>query len=430
MHRYILEPYKSPSSRHRCPGCNKPHKFSLYIDVETSDPIGDRVGRCDREIECGYHYTPKQYFRDNGIESDHVPYVSPVPKPQPPTSYIDPQIFKKSLAAYDSNNLVKFFRTIFDENTVNRLLRKYFIGTSSHWPGATVFWQVDHESRIRTGKVMLYNPETGKRVKEPFSHLTWSHKVLKLENFNHKLCLFGEHLLKADPAKPVAIVESEKTAMISSVYMPQYIWLAVGGLSQLTADRCSVLKGRSVMLYPDLNAYEKWKVKGDEFGFKTSSVLEGRATEEEKKQGLDIADYLLRVNLSGMKPEPDDLSDLYRKTNAEPVNVAEYAPTGLNAEAAVNVQAQVYELRSYFDVLETAGEIVDEAVTLPFGYLPNLRLYVWQVWQDLMNNYHTPELRYYVNRLQLIRGFYEQRLNNVKVNSEQHLVSFQGTRSA
>jgi hypothetical protein len=413
MHRYTLEPYKSQSSRHRCPGCNKNKTFALYIDTETNEPVHERVGRCNREVECGYHYAPGQYFKDNGLESDHAPYVPPVPKPQPPTSYIDLEIFKKSLAAYGSNNLVKFFRTIFDENTVNRLLTKYFIGTSAHWPGATVFWQVDHESRIRTGKVMLYNPETGKRVKEPFSHLTWSHKVLKLENFNHKLCLFGEHLLKPDPAKAVAIVESEKTAMISSVYMPQYIWLAVGGLSQLTADRCSVLKGRSVMLYPDLNAYEKWKAKGDEFGFKTSNVLENKATEEEKKQGLDIADYLLRVNINQITHKSADLSDLVEKKEIVALPDTSKQPVQDNEVAAVNVHPDLLKLRADFEQLDLSGSIMPEPATIDnIGFIADLRDFIGHLWQQVVNKKNHKEYLFAIESLHLVREYYNTKVEH------------------
>jgi hypothetical protein len=67
--------------------------------------------------------------------------------------------------------------------------------------------------------------------------------------------LFGEHLL-IDKTKPVAIVESEKTAVIASVYLPQFIWVAVGSLTNLNAEKCNVLKGRTVTLFPDLNGFD------------------------------------------------------------------------------------------------------------------------------------------------------------------------------
>jgi hypothetical protein len=51
---------------------------------------------------------------------------------------------------------------------------------------------------------------------------------LKLPAFQLSQCLFGEHLLK-DTETPVAIVESEKTAIIASCYYPEFIWLACGG---------------------------------------------------------------------------------------------------------------------------------------------------------------------------------------------------------
>jgi hypothetical protein len=41
------------------------------------------------------------------------------------------------------------------------LIAQFYIGTSKHWPGATIFWQIDHQGRIRTGKIMLYDPRGG-----------------------------------------------------------------------------------------------------------------------------------------------------------------------------------------------------------------------------------------------------------------------------
>ena len=36
-------------------------------------------------------------------------------------------------------------------------------------------------------------------------------------------------LLSENPTKSVAIVESEKSALIATHYMPEFIWLATGG---------------------------------------------------------------------------------------------------------------------------------------------------------------------------------------------------------
>jgi hypothetical protein len=190
------------------------------------------------------------------------------------------------------------------------LIERYFIGTSKHWPGSTIFWQIGSDKKIRTGKVMLYDTITGKRIKEPFNHIQWVHKLINQPEFELKQCLFGEHLL-IDRLKPLAIVESEKTAIISSVYLPQFIWLAVGSLTNLNFEKCLSLAGRKVVLYPDLNGFDKWTAKAKELNeripgsqFKVSSLLERSATEAERAKGLDLADYLIRFDLAEFRIKP------------------------------------------------------------------------------------------------------------------------------
>ena len=98
---------------------------------------------------------------------------------------------------------------------------------------------------------MLYNPNTGKRVEEPKNYFSWMHSYLKLSNYKLDQCFFGEHLLKENK-KPVAIVESEKSAIVASFYLPEFIWLASGGLQHLNQQKCNVLLARNVVLFPDL----------------------------------------------------------------------------------------------------------------------------------------------------------------------------------
>lgn len=92
---------------------------------------------------------------------------------------------------------------------------RYRIGTSNHWPNATIFWQIDQQQKVHTGKIMLYDYHTDHRVKDPFNHIAWVHKSENTKNFHLKQCLFGLHLLRPD-TKIVAIVEAEKDSRESN----------------------------------------------------------------------------------------------------------------------------------------------------------------------------------------------------------------------
>lgn len=60
-----LQPDKGKSTRHICPSCKTKLSFTLYLNGATHEPIHSTVGKCNREIKCGYHYPPRQYFFEN-----------------------------------------------------------------------------------------------------------------------------------------------------------------------------------------------------------------------------------------------------------------------------------------------------------------------------------------------------------------------------
>lgn len=72
-----------------------------------------------------------------------------------------------------------------------QLMQHYHLGAFRHWAGATVFWQIDTRGQVRAGKIMLYDPETGKRTKKPFNHIPWVHSLLNRPSYNLRQCLFG-----------------------------------------------------------------------------------------------------------------------------------------------------------------------------------------------------------------------------------------------
>ena len=360
-HRYILQPYKGMSSRHTCPGCGKKKTFTRYIDTITGYEIDEIAGRCNREVNCGYHLTVKQFSQSNNAELvSHRPESSlPTRHRQKQCSYIPSDLFQKSLSVnyIDRNNLVQFLIRAFNVETTISVIRKYNVGTSRHWNGATVFWQVDSIGRIRAGKVMLYNPDSGRRVRHPFNHLTWAHKALKLQDFNLNQCLFGEHLLATNRSSTVAVVESEKTAIISSIYFPEFIWVACGSLTNLTKERCQALAGRRVVLFPDLNGFDKWSERSKNIGagVVVSDLLEKNATEEERVHGLDLADYLLRY-----RPEQIALTNIHQRSLKEAFKQEFLAGEELN-EAQQRALLQQYTTKGLKPA--EAKEVFQELIT-------------------------------------------------------------------
>ncbi len=326
-----LEKYTGQASRHKCPKCGDPHSFAYYLDGETGQFIDRTVGRCNHESGCGYHYTPKQFHLDNPREKDLYRAVV-TSRPSIPTPQREPGIIPFSYvhksASYNSS-LLYFLRGLFDRDLLNsptleRLVEEYALGATKE--GGIIYWQIDIRGRVRTGKVMMYDQESGHRIKEA-GGINWIHAIMKKRgelptDYNLVQCLFGEHLLKMYPNKVVALVESEKSALIASGVFPEYVWLATGGKSQLSIDKLNVLKRRTVIMFPDVDGYEYWldKAKAIEaIGCRVmvSDLLEKNATSEERANKIDLADWLIRYLSENMEnEEKEELSEAEKTLRA------------------------------------------------------------------------------------------------------------------
>jgi hypothetical protein len=122
--------------------------------------------------------------------------------------------------------------------------------------GAVVFWQVDAQGHIRYDKAMHYLPDLHR---DKSKHPVGVHSLMGKPDFNHRQCLFGEHLLSLpdNSYNRVCIVESENTACICSEVIPEYLWLATGGKNGVKWTEKYVwthLTGRNVILFPDIDA--------------------------------------------------------------------------------------------------------------------------------------------------------------------------------
>ena len=180
MKNYSLQTYKGIATRHTCPNCGDKRSFAYYVDEENV-PLHPSVGRCNHESSCGYHYTPKQYFQDhpecrtsNASSFDgqkrNAKHKSTPNKPPKPTAigYIPIHYVEKSKSMH--SNFFRFLSTLLgnyygskSQEVLNRLLGEYCLGATRE--GAVIFWQIDKNGKVRTGKVMQYNPEDGHRIK-------------------------------------------------------------------------------------------------------------------------------------------------------------------------------------------------------------------------------------------------------------------------
>ncbi len=221
-------------------------------------------------------------------------------------TYIDESIVVRSLSHYDINPFYQFLVSIFGDKEATSLFTLYRVGTSKLWGGATVFWQTDFDGHVRSGKIMVYDPKTGHRIKTDGAKVCWAHVAMRLADFNLCQCFFGEHLLAQFPDRKVMIVESEKTAIICHHFMPEYVWLATGGKHGcFNSEAVHVLRERDVTLFPDLGAFDDWNSKVPLLRAVCHSVsvndyLEKTANEEQRAQGLDIADFLLMTDTPQM----------------------------------------------------------------------------------------------------------------------------------
>ena len=259
------------------------------------------------------------------------------PRPAPPPLdllTLPMPMVKKTMTAIAQDNLVKWIMNNIRWDYVQSLrvmpvLAEYCVGHGKN--GHTIFWQIDEQKRVRTGKMMKYypqgHPKFGHRDKEAswnfdFIHSTLSrhwdeeHGVMTDEppypfpniynpdKQEPQLTFFGMHLLdKYGKSATVNIVESEKTAVLMAIAYGNHatqVWMACGGLEMITRERLKPIidRGRRIVLFPDRDGIEKWKVKAEQMHYErltidTKPVTEWWKTEDGEK--ADIADVVVRI---------------------------------------------------------------------------------------------------------------------------------------
>ena len=139
---------------------------------------------------------------------------------------------------------------------------------------------------------------------------TWMSSLLKrrepmLQYWQVQHCLFGLHLTSdfSHQTSPIAIVESEASAVVLSELFPECIWMAYATTLHLSPDLFAPLDGRTVTLYPrtdpTLSTYLFFEELVDvtrrqyDIDLTVDSTLEDYATADQKDRCIDILDFIL-----------------------------------------------------------------------------------------------------------------------------------------
>jgi hypothetical protein len=328
--QYRLDP---SSKKHLCPSCGE-RKFVRFIDRQTGYNLPLEYGRCDREDNCGYFKIPKDMLRRSFSNKTLIQQpINGRVNAMSHKSYIPGSILDQTCIDWQESSFVKNLMERIPYpvsfNNIRKVSALYRVGSvkNGYRKGAVTFPYIDNKDNVHAIQVKQFDNANHTTATDALHSIIEKYyrqkntdlpKWLKnyLKNEKKFTCLFGEHLLKNYPTNPIALVEAPKTAIIASLYFglpdnqKNFLWLAVYNKSSLNAKRAWPLKGRKVVLFPDIAAYHEWEQKSGNIGsiissidIKTSDFLETRATELEKRLGLDLADYLIKYDWRGFQQD-------------------------------------------------------------------------------------------------------------------------------
>lgn len=299
QYKYSLD---NSSKKFICPMCEK-KTFVKFIETETQAYLSDNLGRCDRESNCSYYKAPNSDIVSLHYKRTIAPVI---------TSFHGLELVERSFLTNAENNFIQYLNSIFSEKEVKEAILKYFICTSKRWKGACVFWQIDDCERVHAGKILQYSSETGKRNKnsDGKGSIDWVHSVLKrkgtINEFNLTQCLFGLHLINNNKIKVIGLVESEKTAVIMSIFKPEYVWMATGSKSGFKYEFLKPIQQYKIIAFPDKSEYNDWLIKAKQLnGFSFDIVVNDWLEQSNYKDGTDLADVLILEKQKSMKTDSE-----------------------------------------------------------------------------------------------------------------------------
>lgn len=279
----------------------------------------------------------------------HRPTATKRTAPTPPTAtaapdYLTTEQVRAAQSHAEETALFAWMAQEFGEQAVRFIFGVYKVGASKHTAPngyrAAAFPYIDTAQRVVDCKLFHIDPTTGSRkTAAPLRSWTdrdgkpqelrssWALAELNADRRRRNLpelnrakwCNFGDHLLPERPTAEVALVESEKSALICALTYPDKIWIAVGSKNNLTPERCKPYIGRTITIFPDRDGYNDkpradghgidkgWRTIARELAAAGLSVRIDTTTERhEGKPNDDIADLILRYRHGEQPTPPED----------------------------------------------------------------------------------------------------------------------------
>ena len=212
------------NNRTACPACGARRAFASII----GEPQSGKCFACGVFISPGNKYpTTSPCFRESPKPHVRLSAINPVRR--------DEMLCSLHRAWYSEHQFLRSLRTF----TSPHHIRRSPIGLEPD--GSILFWYIGKDKTVWNAKRIMYVGFHRARDKPP-------HYIYR----GNPTPLFGEWQTGEENAKlPVALVESEKTAVVMSFVAPDKLWLATGGASSLSRERASALAGRMVQIFPD-----------------------------------------------------------------------------------------------------------------------------------------------------------------------------------
>lgn len=273
----------------------------------------------DAAAACILYHADRAGVCANNLCSPSQPWRVQRPKPMPTPPPAQPKevvsvplnIVREQAAKVMQTNLAKYLCSLFPAAEVGNILTAYLVGatTAPHYYNCpevglwTTYPLINSRGVCIDLKMMGYKAD-GHRYK-PNNSGAVSYWLSATDQINDTTdrgdwCCFGDHFATHYLATdPVNVVESEKTALMASLYFGGY-WVAVGGLTFLSPDRLAAHRHRQIIIYPDADGVTAWTER-------TAKLIADGYNARMDNWGIKI---ITRLVADGKLPQKADLGDL------------------------------------------------------------------------------------------------------------------------